>query len=181
MKLVLIYGPPAAGKLTIATEVAVSTGFRVLHNHLTLDLASAIFERGTAEWKNMVVELRCDALARAATAGLPGVILTMVYGSDRVESLEGFVGAAGGDAALVHLVCEQSILESRVTAPERRTCGKIANVPHLRRAMAALNDPYATHPGRSSLVIDTGSTPPAVAAKLIVDHYALPVRTGQPR
>jgi replication-associated recombination protein RarA len=34
MKL-LLYGPPAVGKLTIAKEIARLTGFKVAHAHLT--------------------------------------------------------------------------------------------------------------------------------------------------
>jgi len=35
--LVLLHGPPASGKLTIAKELSVLTEARVFHNHLTLD------------------------------------------------------------------------------------------------------------------------------------------------
>ena len=38
----LIY-PPATGKLTIATELAVLTGYTLFHNHLSLNLAREIF------------------------------------------------------------------------------------------------------------------------------------------
>ncbi len=35
--LVYLYGPPAVGKLTVATELQRLTGFRLFHNHLTVD------------------------------------------------------------------------------------------------------------------------------------------------
>ena len=38
MKTIFIYGAPAAGKLTVANELAKRTGFSVLHNHLINDL-----------------------------------------------------------------------------------------------------------------------------------------------
>jgi replication-associated recombination protein RarA len=38
MKLILLYGPPAVGKLTIAKEIARLTGFKLFHAHLTSDL-----------------------------------------------------------------------------------------------------------------------------------------------
>ena len=37
MKLIFIYGAPAAGKLTVANEIARQTGFKVFHNHLSID------------------------------------------------------------------------------------------------------------------------------------------------
>ena len=36
MKLIIIHGPPAAGKLTTANEIAAATGFKVFHNHLSI-------------------------------------------------------------------------------------------------------------------------------------------------
>ena len=45
MKLILLYGPPAVGKLTIAKEIARLTGFKLFHAHLTSDLVEAIFPR----------------------------------------------------------------------------------------------------------------------------------------
>jgi len=53
MKLVFIYGSPAAGKLTVAYEVAARTGFKVFHNHLTINCVRPIFDFGTppfARW-----------------------------------------------------------------------------------------------------------------------------------
>ena len=40
----MLYGPPAVGKLSVAQALAARTGFRVLHNHLLINLASALFE-----------------------------------------------------------------------------------------------------------------------------------------
>ena len=38
MKLVILYGPPGVGKLTVGRELAARTGFKLFHNHLTVDL-----------------------------------------------------------------------------------------------------------------------------------------------
>ena len=37
MKLVVLHGPPAVGKLTVARELARLTGWRLFHNHLVVD------------------------------------------------------------------------------------------------------------------------------------------------
>ncbi len=44
MDLVYLYGPPAVGKLTIATELARRTGFKVFHNHLSIDCVKPVFD-----------------------------------------------------------------------------------------------------------------------------------------
>ncbi len=43
MKLVVLYGPPAVGKLSVTQVLAARTGFCVLHNHLLMDLSHALF------------------------------------------------------------------------------------------------------------------------------------------
>lgn len=66
MNLVLIYGPPAVGKLTVATELAQLTGFRLLHNHLIGDLARAVFEFLSPEYSQLVRTVRAEVLRTAA-------------------------------------------------------------------------------------------------------------------
>jgi adenylate kinase family enzyme len=53
MNIVVLYGPPASGKLTVAKKLAALTGFTLLHNHLIADLASSLFPYGTREYSNL--------------------------------------------------------------------------------------------------------------------------------
>ena len=46
MRLLFIYGPPAAGKLTIARELAARTGVTLFHNYLVVDAVGAVFPFG---------------------------------------------------------------------------------------------------------------------------------------
>ena len=43
MKLVLIFGPQAVGKMTVGQELAKITGLKLFHNHMTIDLVSNFF------------------------------------------------------------------------------------------------------------------------------------------
>lgn len=45
-RMIFLYGPPAVGKLTVANLVSERTGFRVLHNHLTIDAITPVFAFG---------------------------------------------------------------------------------------------------------------------------------------
>ena len=57
MKLIYLHGPPAAGKYTIAKALETKIGARIFHNHLTIDVAKAIFDFGTpAFW---IWSMRC--------------------------------------------------------------------------------------------------------------------------
>ncbi|WP_256114171.1 hypothetical protein [Vibrio campbellii] len=44
MKVVWIHGAPAAGKLTVAKELNEQFGFKLIHNHLAVDLSLAIYD-----------------------------------------------------------------------------------------------------------------------------------------
>ena len=85
MKLIVIHGPPAAGKLTIANAVSERTGFKVFHNHLTIDCTAPVFEFGTEAFWDINGELRCNVIAAAARAGInPGDVLLSVRGEELV-------------------------------------------------------------------------------------------------
>ena len=44
MKLIIIFGPPAVGKMTVGYELAKITGLRLFHNHMTIDLVLNFFD-----------------------------------------------------------------------------------------------------------------------------------------
>lgn len=43
MNLVFLYGPPAVGKLTVATILAEKTGYTLFHNHQIINLLRNVF------------------------------------------------------------------------------------------------------------------------------------------
>ena len=45
--LVFIFGPAAVGKMTVGQELKRITGYRLLYNHLVVDLVTEFFEFGT--------------------------------------------------------------------------------------------------------------------------------------
>lgn len=51
MLVAFLYGPPAVGKLTVATELGALTGLPVFHNHLAVDAARCLFPFGSAAVK----------------------------------------------------------------------------------------------------------------------------------
>ncbi|NCS98135.1 MAG: hypothetical protein GW762_06140, partial [Candidatus Pacebacteria bacterium] len=81
MQLIFIYGPPAAGKLTIARELANLTNFRLYHNHLAGDLVESIFDREKHShiFYSQIGEVNLLMLSKAAAEGIAGVIVTSCY------------------------------------------------------------------------------------------------------
>ena len=66
MKLIFIYGAAAVGKLTVARELARLTGFRLFHNHLTVDLVSAVFDFGTEPFVKLREQIWLKVFREAA-------------------------------------------------------------------------------------------------------------------
>ena len=78
MNIVFLYGPPAAGKLTIGTELAGLIDYRLFHNHLTQDLAKDIYPAFDSVRFDLVHRLRCIVFEYAATRGT-NLITTYVH------------------------------------------------------------------------------------------------------
>lgn len=46
-KLLILFGPPAVGKMTVGKELSALTGMKLFHNHMTIELVLPFFEFGT--------------------------------------------------------------------------------------------------------------------------------------
>lgn len=157
MHLVILYGAPGVGKLTVANALAGRTGYKVFHNHLTTDLVTSLFPFGSADAVRLIMAFRVEMLREAARAGLPGVIHTFGYcagqDDDLMQRLIDAVEPHGGQVTLVLLTCAPEALLERVTHESRAQFGKLRAPDTLRRLLAEyrLAEPF---PGRPSLVID---------------------------
>ena len=178
MKLILIYGPPAVGKLTVAEKLASLTGFKLFHNHVTVDLVGSIFPRGSPSFSRLLLEIRSAVFEEAARAKIDGLIFTMVYTTKRQAMIAHFVDVVkkgGGEACLVHLHCGKTTLQERVVSEERKKYGKITTVELLNETLNKLAEPFSTVSGQASLSINTEGLSPHDAAQKIIAHYKLPI------
>ena len=136
MNVVYIYGPPAAGKLTVAKEVAALTGYRIFHNHLSIDCVLPVFEFGTDPFWRLVHSIRESILAEAAREGVD-LIFTTVYNHPGSVPQTGrrfhAIESNGGRICLVQLTCSVDALEARVEGAHRGEMGKIDSVSQLRQ------------------------------------------------
>lgn len=134
MDLVFIYGPPGAGKLTVAREVARLTGYRLFDNHVSIRCALSVFDFGTPAFRRVVGSVR-DMVFEEAVAGGVSLIFTFVYAHPEdapgVERMCGHVEGRGGRALLVRLACAREELERRLPRPGRAEAGKLVSLETL--------------------------------------------------
>jgi hypothetical protein len=79
MKLIILFGPPAVGKMTVGQELARATGLKLLHNHMTIELVLNFFEFGTREFSHLNSLFRNEIFNAVAASRLPGLIFTYVW------------------------------------------------------------------------------------------------------
>lgn len=177
MDLIFLYGPPGVGKLTVGTALAARTGYKLLHNHLTIDLVTALFPFGSAPFGRLVAHFRLELLAEAARERLPGVITTLVYahGDDDhfVDQTIAAVEAHGGRVCPVLLTCSDDELLRRVGGESRAQHGKLRD-PVQARALLSRYRLSTPIPQRESLIIDTTDIAATASARLIARHFGLP-------
>lgn len=177
MKLLFIYGPPAVGKLTVATELAKLTGFKLYHNHVSVDFVRSVFEFGTPTFWRLVDKFRREILEEAAIEGI-NTIFTFVYGKgvddEFVRDIVRRVESHGGKVCFVRLHCDRRVLLSRVGNRSRKELGKLTTKSGLVRMFRKF-DLDAEVPAAKSLSIDTTNRSARVVAREIARHYKLPI------
>jgi predicted kinase len=171
--LVYLYGPPAVGKLTVATELERLTGFRLFHNHVTVNAIRSVFDFASDPFTEVLHRTRLDVFETATRHGVD-VIFTnnSIWGGDggRVlfaefaRTARERVEAAGGRVVFVQLDAPPEVLEARVDAASRREHGKLVDPVRLRQ-MLELHERAPLH--ADDVVIDTSATSAIDAARMI--------------
>jgi chloramphenicol 3-O-phosphotransferase len=175
MKLVVLYGPPAVGKLTVAREVSRLTGLKLFHNHLSWNLVTSVFEWRSEAFNRALLKIRQLMFREAAQADID-LLFTFVYSASRADVAQSYFAAVedhGGTVCLVRLIAPREVLEQHVVDGSRREVGKMATVEELHRYFEKVTDVDHPIPGRQSLELDTAVLGPEEAARAVVAHYQL--------
>ena len=175
MALVFIYGPPAAGKLTVANELAKLTKYKVFHNHITVDMVRSIFDMKSKAYAKLIDLYRLE-MFEAAAKEHQGLIFTFVYdkpGDDYFirETIQR-VQRHGGKVCFVQLYCQKEELSKRVKHSSRAKFAKIRSKAKLHRVINKY-DLFSKVPYKRSLSIDNTDISPRKVAQEIKSHYKL--------
>jgi hypothetical protein len=177
MKLVFISGMPAVGKLTVAKELQKLTGYRLFHNHLTVDLLLEVFEFGSPQFIELRESIWLSVFNHACKANLPGLIFTFnaenTVRQEFIDRAIKTVESQAGDVIFVELVCGSDELKRRLVDPSRGQFGKLTSLEMFEKLNAAdvFSSPKLPAP---ALSVDTGLHNPTEAARLIADACRLP-------
>jgi len=81
VRLLLIIGPPAVGKMTVGRAISARSDFRLFHNHHTIEPLVEVFGYGTAPFNILNIEFRRRVIEEAARHRVD-LIFTFVWDLD---------------------------------------------------------------------------------------------------
>lgn len=124
MKLLIIFGPPAVGKLTVGKLIETQTGFKLFHNHAIMDGVMHIFGKGTPAENRLSRIIREHVIEEAAGAGID-LIFTYVWnfalekGKHNIDRYKEIYEQRGGEVYFVELSAPLAVRAVRAASPDR--------------------------------------------------------------
>lgn len=176
MKLIYLYGPPAAWKLTVANELSILLDLKVFHNHLTVDLIKPYFEFWSKTFFELSSSLRLKIFEAAAKEKISGLIFTSCYSypedNQLVKKIIKSIEKHGWEVLFVHLFSNVETLKKRVREDSRKQYGKIKTEEWLQNSLTKW-DMFTAIPFVESMQIDNTNLSPNEVAHMIKKHYKL--------
>lgn len=169
VQLIFIYGPVAAGKLTVGRALARLIGRPLFHNHLVVDAVAAVFPFGSPDFCCLRDEFWMRTFETAAAAGR-SLIFTFApeptVDPDFAARVQAVVERAGGSVLFVALRIDPEDQRARLTDPGRAEFGKLRSVALLETLRDDCDRCLQAMPP-AALTIDTTRMSPADAADAI--------------
>ena len=183
MKLVLIFGGIAVGKMTVAQELVKITELRLFHNHMTIEPVIEIFRYFNF---NVISRLREVIFEEFVRTDNYGMVFTGCWALEDPNDWEYFGGVAehfkniGGEVYYINLVASK-----KVRLVRNETENRIHHKPSMRHTeisrkrlvesdtrhrWESINDEFASE---NFIKIDNPNLLPDVVAKMIKEKFSL--------
>ncbi len=117
MKFILITGPKAVGKMTVGQELVKITNLKLLHNHMTIELLTNIFNYSRDAFRKLNEEFRIKIFEEFAKSDEQGMIFTTTWDFDSKEDWEmmyRFINIFKKNNADIYIVELESTLDERL-------------------------------------------------------------------
>jgi len=186
MKLIVIFGPPAVGKMSVGHQLAKLTGLKLFHNHMTIELVLNFFRWEDPPFWKLANEFRRRIFEEVAACNLPGMIFTYVWAlneprdKDYVDKICEIFRARGAEIYFVEL---EATLDARLHRnkgefrlehkPSKRDIAESERkmMEHIQKYR--FNSAGDFYYAENYLKIENTNLPPAEAAMKIVERFEL--------
>ena len=184
MKLVIICGAGAVGKMTVGQELAKITDLRLYHGHMDIELGIEIFGKRVKEVDTSIREVIFEAFAKSDEQY--GLIFTYMWAFDRqedwdyIDRLVDIFRRENADIYYVELVAPQEIrIKRNITENRLQNKASKRNIEwsstNLQRedAKYRLVSNDGEIPFENYIKIDNSNLSPDSVAKMIKDRFEL--------
>ena len=183
MKLVILIGNSAVGKMTVGQELAKITPLRLFHNHMMIEPVLEIF----GQWRPDVTQrLRQVIFEEFAKTDLYGMIFTYMWAFDMpsdwdyIEWVKGIFGLPEEDVYYVELIAPQEVRLQRNATDNRlkhKSSKRDVEASNARLIRDDANWRCESLPGEipfpNYLRLENSGIPAAEAARIIKKHFNL--------
>jgi len=181
-KVIVIYGAPAVGKFTVATELAKKINFGIFHNHGVNDFVWSFFERGTHS-ADVLKEETSFLLFKEIAANHLNTILTNTHSAHFVSStgmtnvkfykkIEKIIKKYGGKMLYVQLTADPKVILERTIHPARKKFKKLVDSKIMEQV---LKEKDWVTPARlkNQLIVDNTNLSPQKVSDMIIKYFKL--------
>ena len=140
-KFVIICGPQAVGKMTVGQELTKITDLKLLHNHMTIEVLTKIFDYSKETFRKLNINFRTQIFEEFSKSNEYGMIFTTCWDFDVeeerkiIENWMSIFEKNGGECYFIEL---ETTLEERLK--RNRTENRLANKPSKRDFEWSEND-----------------------------------------
>jgi cytidylate kinase len=133
MKLIIIFGPHAVGKMTVGQELSKITNLKLFHNHMTIDIVNDLFESMPKEKSRLINLFRKEIFEAFSNSEEYGMIFTYMWAFDRQEDwnyinfVEELFSSKGAEIYFVELEADYELRIER-----NKTENRLLNKPTKR-------------------------------------------------
>ena len=183
MKLVLIVGNGAVGKMTVGQELMKLTGLRLFHNHMTIEPVLEIF--GTFH-TDAILQMREVIFREFVKSDNYGMIHTIMWAFDMqqdwdyINHVVDIFQEHNAEIYCVELVAPQEIRLQRNETPNRLAHkASKRDLARSRECVIAMDEKFRleSNPGEipfeNYMRIDNSNLEPDVVAAMIKERFAL--------
>ncbi|GAA4298432.1 AAA family ATPase [Anaerocolumna aminovalerica] len=186
MKLIIIFGPHAVGKMTVGQELAKITGLKLFHNHMTIDIVSDLFTNMPQERGRLTELFRKEIFEAYSKSDEYGMIFTFMWAFDSqddwnyINGLEEIFRSRNAEVYYVELEAdyelriERNKTENRLfNKPSKRNIKKSEELFRILEDKYRLNSFEGEIQKENYIRINNSDINPDIVAEMIKSRFSL--------